>query len=92
MALRFKHEDKIFLVEGNINNTTIKQFKNHLEFLLLYCQSLTINLDRVKAIEDSGIQVLKDIYSASLACNKKFVVTGNNHKKIYDEFRSIHSS
>ena len=52
----------------------LSQFKNHLEFLLLYNKSLTLNMDGVKTIDDYGFQVLKELYKTSLLKNKKFAI------------------
>jgi anti-anti-sigma regulatory factor len=89
MALKIRHQDEIFLVEGNINATTIKQFKNHLEFLLLFCKSLTINIDGLESIDNDGVQVLKELYNTSLLTNKKFLIMGIKSEEIY---RNIHSN
>jgi anti-anti-sigma regulatory factor len=89
MALRFKHQGDTFLVEGNINSTTVVQFKNHLEFLLLYCKSLTINMDGVMAIDTSGMQVLKQLYNTSKIKNKKFSIVGKHSDTIYGDFKSL---
>ena len=92
MALRFRHQGDTFLVEGNINATTLKQFKNHIEFLLLYCKSLTLNMDGVETIDGNGIQVLKELYTASLLSNKKFSIIGKGSKEIYSDFQSINAA
>ena len=87
MALKIKQQEHLFLVEGTINSSTVKQFKNHLEFLLLYTKSLTINIDGVKAMDSNGVKALKDIFSMALTYNKKFFITGNGCKDIYDDFK-----
>ncbi len=86
MALRFRHQGETFLVEGNINSTTVKQFKNHLEFLLLFNKSLTLNMDGVKTIDENGLKVIKELHTASLLCNKKFSIIGKESKGIYADF------
>ena len=88
MALRFIHQGKVFLVEGTINTKTIKRFKNHLEFLLLYTTSLTLNMDGVKAIDDNGFKVLKKLYAASRSSNKSFTIIGKGSEGIHE---GIHS-
>ncbi len=87
MALKFIHQGEIFCVEGNINSNTIKQFKNHLEFLLLYNKSLTLNMDGVKTIDNNGFEVLKELYKTSLLKNKKFAIIGKNYNNIYKEIK-----
>lgn len=85
MALKIKQHGKIFLIRGKINETTIKHFKNHLEFLLLYTKSLTINIDGVKLINKKGIEVLKHLYDLAKTYKKKFEIIGYGCKDIYEE-------
>lgn len=88
MALRIKHQGEVFMVEGNLNPNTLNQFKNHLEFLMLNCEALTLNIDGLNTIDKSGIQVLKELYIASLVCHKQFVIVGKRGNKIYSGFQS----
>lgn len=87
MALKIKQHENLFLVEGTINSTTVKQFKNHLEFLLLYSKSLTINIDAVNSIDTNGVKAFKDLLSTALTYNKKFSIIGFGAKDIYDDFQ-----
>jgi anti-anti-sigma regulatory factor len=86
MALKFRHQGEIFMVEGNINASTRKQFKNHLEFLLLYCKSLTLNMDGVNTIDENGIRILRELYNTSLMYNKSFAIIGEKSKNIHFDF------
>ena len=86
MSLRIKHQGETFLVEGNINSTTLKQFKNHLEFLLSYTKELTIDLNGVKGIDNDGVNVLKELYFKAITINKKFSIIGNAYQEICDDF------
>ena len=84
MALTIKENNGKFLVEGTINTATVKQFKNHLEFLLVYTKSLTINIDNVTAIDKNGLKVIKDLFEAAEFYNKPFSVIGYGCKDIYE--------
>ena len=79
---RFRHHREAFLVEGNINASTVKQFKSHLEFLLLFNKSLTLNMDGLKTIEENGLKVIKEMHTASLLWNKKFIKVLINSNRI----------
>ncbi|GAA4884870.1 hypothetical protein GCM10023311_04230 [Flaviramulus aquimarinus] len=92
MALTIKENNGIFLVEGTINSTTVKQFKNHLEFLLLYSKALTINIDGVKAIDENGMKTLRALHTSALVYNKTFEVVGYGCKAIYDDFQYHHAA
>lgn len=84
MALTIKENNGTFLVEGTINNTTVKQFKNHLEFLLLYKKSLTIDINGVTAIDKNGLKAIEALFLTALIYNKKFDVIGYGCKDIYE--------
>lgn len=87
MALTIKQQENIFKVEGHINSTTAKQFKNHLEFLLLYTKSLTINIDNVEEIDKNGMRAFHDLYTTALTYNKKFEIIGYGCKDIYEDIQ-----
>lgn len=87
MALTITQQESIFLVEGTINATTANQFKNHLEFLLLYSKALTINIDGLQAIDINGMNTLRDLHTTALIQNKKFSIVGYGCKEIYDDFQ-----
>jgi ABC-type transporter Mla MlaB component len=87
MALTIKHENNTFLVSGTINATTVKQFKNHLEFLLTYNKGLTINIEGVKAIDANGMYALRHLHALALIQNKAFSIVGYGCKEIYDDLR-----
>lgn len=76
MGLRFKQKEEVIFVEGTIDSTSIKKFKSHLEFLVLYCQSLKINLDGAEFEDQKGIGILKDVYKSSVPANKTFSIVG----------------
>ena len=84
MALTIKENKGVFLVEGEVNITTVKQFKNQLEFLLACTKSLTINIDKVTAINKSGFKVIEDLFHAAEFFNKEFSVIGYGCKDIYE--------
>lgn len=85
MALTIKQHDNQFLVEGIINASTVKQFKNHIEFLILYTKQLTINIEGVKTIDSNGVNTLKALVFFASKFNKKFKIVGYGCKDIYEE-------
>lgn len=88
MALKIKENNETFFITGSINATTVKQFKNHIEFLMLYTEGVTINIDNVDFIDKNGMNALRDLYKTSLICNKDFFVVGNGCKEIFQDFES----
>ena len=87
MALKIKDTNGTIFVEGNINTTTVKQFKNHLEFLLLYSKEVTVNIDNVLALDKNGIMAIKDLFSTALIYNKPFEIIGYGNKTFQEDFQ-----
>ena len=85
MSLTIKENNRIFLVQGSINSKTVEQFKNHLEFLLLYKNNLTINIDGVCAIDRMGMKTIKVLRTLALSNNKSFDIVGYGCKAIYED-------
>jgi len=87
MALKIKQNNDTFFIEGSINAGTVKQFKNHLEFLMFYTRGLTINIDGVKEIDANGMKVLRALSATALINNKPFEIIGYGSKEIYDDLQ-----
>ncbi|WP_372937959.1 STAS domain-containing protein [Seonamhaeicola sp.] len=87
MALKIKEQDNVFMISGTINATTVNYFKNHLEFLMLYTNALTINIECVISIDNNGLKAIEELYTMALANKKPFKILGYGHKGIYDELR-----
>ncbi|MBU3821265.1 hypothetical protein KO566_04265 [Flavobacteriaceae bacterium XHP0103] len=92
MALTIKQQNSFFNVEGNINSSTVKQFKNHLEFLILYTKSLTINIDNVKEIDKDGMKAFHYLFAKALNYKKKFEIIGYGCKDIYEDIQYNHAA
>ena len=86
MALKIKENNGTFFIKGVINTSSVKQFKNHLEFLILYTKGLTINIDGVSYIDDNGMKVLRDLYTTAIISNKAFVIVGYGSKEVFQDF------
>ncbi|MEP3837631.1 MAG: STAS domain-containing protein [Algibacter sp.] len=84
MPLIIKESKGVFLLEGIINSTTLKKFKEHLEFLLTYTKSVTINIEKVSAIDKNGLKVIHELFQVAKASKKSFAVIGYGCKAIYE--------
>lgn len=84
MSLTIKENNGIFLLEGIIDSTTLKKLHNHLEFLLAYTKSVTINIDKVTAINKSGLEIIENLFRRAELNNKEFYVIGYGCKAIYE--------
>lgn len=84
MTLKIKENNNAFFLEGVINATTTKQFKKHLEFLLTYKKTVTINIEKVTAIDKNGLKAIEDIFYLAEINNKTFSIVGYGCKDIYE--------
>lgn len=84
MPLKIKEINGVFLLEGIINSTTLKKFKAHLEFLITYTKSVTINIENVSAIDKNGLQAIQELFKVAQAKKKSFTVIGYGCKSIYE--------
>lgn len=89
MALKIKENSGTFVIKGSIDATTVKQFKNHIEFLMHYKKDVTINIDYVDIIDKKGMETFRDLYTMSLVTNKRFFIVGNGCKEIFQDFESM---
>ncbi|WP_117885669.1 STAS domain-containing protein [Aureibaculum luteum] len=86
MAIKISKTDNIFNVEGQINFSTANYFKTHLTITLNSSRGLTININNVSEIDDSGIIALKSIYMNALKWNKPFYIIGEGSNAIYKKY------
>ncbi|SFD04514.1 STAS domain-containing protein [Algibacter pectinivorans] len=83
MSLNIKENNGVFLLEGIVNTATSKKFKDRLEFLLTYTKSVTINIEKVSAIDNHGLHVIQELFQIAKTKNKSFSVIGYGCKTIY---------
>ncbi|WP_298496282.1 STAS domain-containing protein [uncultured Algibacter sp.] len=89
MSLKIKESNGEFKLEGVINSNTQKQFKDHLDFLLAYSKSVTINIDAVTAINRNGLKIIEDLFKEAKLNNKAFCVVGYGCKDIYQSINPL---
>ncbi|MBJ2175414.1 STAS domain-containing protein [Aureibaculum sp. A20] len=89
MDIKISKTDNIFNVEGQINWSTANYFKTHFTITLNSSRELTIDINKVSEIDDSGMLALKSIYANALKWNKPFSIVGTSSNDLYKEFRSI---
>ena len=87
MALTITENDRILLVEGTINTTTVKNLKSHCETLLRTCGEATIDIQQIAYIDGNGLLALRELYEYAKQTHTAFFIVGDGCKEIYDEFR-----
>lgn len=87
MSIKIKQQDNVFMVKGSINVDTLKKFKNHIEFLLLYTKGVAINMDYVTSIDANGLKAIYELQKTALRYKKTFIILGAGSNEIYNEIK-----
>lgn len=85
MSLQITQSNGIYYLNGSINPTTAKGLQSHLEVLIYPNKTVTINIDNVTEIDESGVAVLKSLHTHFLHKNGTFLISGKGAKEIYAE-------
>ena len=83
MTLQIFKKNEIFYLNGKLNSSTLKSFTTYFEYNLSQNKNVTINIDKVKAIDASGVEALKTLTAISLKNNSIFDIIGKGCKDIY---------
>jgi len=83
MALQILEKNGAFELCGKLNANTSRSFIIHFEYLIKTFKKVTINIDKVKAIDASGVEALKTLIAISLKNNSIFYIIGKGCKEIY---------
>jgi anti-anti-sigma regulatory factor len=83
MALQILEKNGTFEVSGDLDTETSHSFIVHFEHLMTTSKEITINIDKIKEIDASGIQALKTLFTISLKNNIILHIIGRGYKDIY---------
>jgi len=83
MALQILKKNGTFELWGNLSTRTSRSFITHLEYLINTLKGVIIDIDKIKAIETSGIEALKILIGISLKKNSILSINGKGCKHIY---------
>lgn len=83
MALQILEKNGAFEVYGNLNTQTSHSFIVHFEYLMTSLIEVTINIDKIKAIDASGIKALKTLFALSLKNNRILHIIGKGYRDIH---------
>lgn len=87
MTLTITKNEQLFEVTGQINATTASYFKCHFVIALNSLSGLSIDINKVIEIDDTGMQAIKTIYTKAEQWKKPFKIIGFGSKDIYNELR-----
>lgn len=89
MALQILERKGIFYLKGKINCSTVRSFIIHFEHYISQSKSITINIDKVKEIDMSGLNAIKTLMAIALKKQKKFSTIGSGCKEVHDHFNKL---
>lgn len=75
--------NEIYVIEGEINASTINQFKKEIKTLFKLNNELVINLDRVTSISLSGIKAFVELNLFAFEVKRILVVEGKQLTDFY---------
>ena len=84
MALLIENRQNIFYVKGEIDQYNSEVFKRYILAQLISYPNLTIDISKVRKIENCGMNAFTALYLITLKRGKDFNVIG--YKGIYDDF------
>ena len=88
MALQIIEQNGTFELQGSLTTATTRSFIIHFEHVINTVKNVTVNIDKVKTIDVSGVDALKTLIAIGFRSNTIFSVVGNGCKDIYDDYRS----
>jgi ABC-type transporter Mla MlaB component len=83
MALEIIQKDDTFELKGKLNTKNSRNFIIHFEYLISTFKNITVNIDKVKAIDITGVEAMKTLIAISLKNHCKFYITGRGCEDIY---------
>ena len=83
MALQILEKNGTFELFGNLNTKTSRSFIIHFEYLINTLKGVTINIDKIKAIDSSGVEALKTLIAISLKNNSILYIIRKGYKDTY---------
>ena len=86
MALQISENKGTFHLKGSVNATTTRSFIIYFEHLINTIDNVKINIDKIKNIDESGVEAFKTLIAISLRNNKFFLIVGNGSKDIYEDY------
>lgn len=86
MDSKITNNSGIFEITGSIVNENATVIKNHFEDLLDSSEELIMNLDRVNAIDATGVNVLTNLYKKAVKKNKALYIIGKENANLKEAF------
>lgn len=88
MALQILEENGTFKLHGSLTTTTTRLFITHFEHIIKTMKNVTVNIDKVDAIDRNGVEALKTLMTVAFRSNSLFSIIGNGCKEIYHDYKT----
>ena len=88
MALQILEHNSTFYLQGNLNASTSQSLITHLEHTMHAIKEVTVDIDKVEAIDANGVAALKTLFLNALNSKKPFSIVGYGCKELYTDFNT----
>lgn len=88
MKPTIKNNSGVFEIIGSIVTENASSIKEHFETLLENSEEIIINIDQVKSIDFTGVNVLATLYKKAIKSNKALYIIGEGNKNIEKAFNT----
>lgn len=86
MALQILEKKGTFHLQGSLNSSTTRSFIIHFENIINTVKSVKVNIDKIKEIDQGGVEAFKTLIAIALRSNKLFNIVGDGSKDIYEDY------
>ncbi len=85
MALQILENKGTFHLRGRVNTTTTRSFIIYFEHMINTINNVKVDINKIKEIDQSGVEAFKTLIAISLRNNKSFLIVGNGSQDIYED-------
>jgi ABC-type transporter Mla MlaB component len=86
MALQVLENKGTFHLQGSLNSLTARSFIIHFEYIINTVKNVKINIDKIKEIDQTGVEAFKTLIAIALRNNRLFNIVGDGSKDIYEDY------
>lgn len=88
MDLKITNYKNYFKITGNLTKKNMTVFNKIFEDVFETKQDLTINIEEVNSIDDTGFDAMAELYSLSKTDGRSMSVIGDGNRAVYNYFNS----
>jgi len=86
MALSITKQSGIFELEGELTPCNMASLTSYFELLIDRTQYVKLSINKIKDLDNSGVQFISSLYRKSVESNKVFFIVNITNKKSIKKF------